>query len=369
MFKYSPINSYSLQNLQRSQIYFNNPLDFNDPFDTFHPATVGGLSNKVFATLFCKLFKKRKFDKKTILKILDGNISKKEFLAFCQDHIDYFFEFNEANENFAYKSKENYLSTIEKNQKKLLPEDIGELLTTIKHNIENTIIKSLREARKNQFSKVGVTCFSRNNSNLLMWSHYADSHKGICLEFDSTLEPFSKSFEVMYDSNIPIIESDLLFEEEHSFESLRKLLSFKSKDWEHEEELRLLHQEKNKEFGYPRYALKAIYFGLKTNQTDLEIICSLVKSHNPKIRFFKMKRLETKFGLEPEEFFYSTPIEVQSKLIMEISNTFKNEAFKLDELHEIVKIHIQKQNLESHLEELIRLGVLEKEDDKYKLKI
>lgn len=369
MFKYSPINSYSLQNLQSSQIYFNNPLDFNDPFDTFHPATVDELSNEVFATLFCKFYKKRKFTKKNILKILDGTISNKEFHKFCDDHIDYFFEFDERNEDFVYKSKENYLSEIQKNQEKYLPGDIGELLTSTKNKIQNTIIKSIIEARKNQFSKVGVTCFSRNNSNLLMWSHYANSHKGICLEFDSTLEPFSKSFEVIYDSNIPVIESDLLFQEEHSLESFRKLLSFKSKDWEHEEELRLLHQEKNKKFVYPRFALKAIYFGLKTNQTDLEIVCSLVKTHNPTIRFFKMKRLETKFGLEPEEFFYSTLVEVQSKLIKEISDTFKDEKFKLEELHNLVKIHIQKHNLKSHLDELVRLDILETADDQYQLKI
>lgn len=369
MFKYSPINSYSLQNIQRSQIYFNNPLDFNDPFDTFHPATVGHLSNEVFATLFCKFYKKRNFDKNTILRILNRNISKNEFQIFCKNHIDYFFNFDEKNENFAFKSKKNYLSTIEISQSKSLPYEIGDLLTIIKTNIEKTIIKSIREARKNQFSKVGVTCFSKNNSNLLMWSHYADSHRGICLEFDTNLEPFSKSFEVIYDSNIPVIESDLLFEEEHTFESFKKLLSFKSKDWEHEEELRLLHQEKNKKYLYPRYALKAIYFGLKTNQTDLEIVCSLVRTHNPTIKFFKMKRLERKFGLEPEEFFYSTPVEVQSKLIMEISNSFKDEEFELKELHKLVKLHIQEQNLQSHLDELARLGILEKSADQYKMKI
>lgn len=369
MFKYSPINSYALQNLQRSQIYFNNPLDFNDPFDTFHPATVDELSNEVFASLFCRYYKKRNFTKEIILSILDRSISKTNFIKFCEDHIDYFFAFDERNENFAYQSKKNYLSTIKKNQEKSLPDDIGELLIFFKNNIEKTILKSIREARKNQFDKVGVTCFSKNNSNLLMWSHYADSHKGICLEFDSTLEPFSKSFEVIYDSNIPVIESDLLFQEEHSLESFRKLLSFKSKDWEHEEEVRLLHREKNKKFGYPRYALKAIYFGLKTNQTDLEIVCSLVKTHNPGIKFFRMKRLEKTFGLEPEEFFYSTPVEVQSKLILEISNSFKDDKFKLEGLHKIVKIHIQEHNLKSHLDELVRLGVLETSADQYQLKI
>ena len=27
-------------------------------------------------------------------------------------------------------------------------------------------------------------CLSENNSSVLMWSHYADNHKGICIEYD-----------------------------------------------------------------------------------------------------------------------------------------------------------------------------------------
>src|SRR5580700_1933129 len=30
----------------------------------------------------------------------------------------------------------------------------------------------------------GALCFSRSWSNILMWSHYGDRHKGICLGFD-----------------------------------------------------------------------------------------------------------------------------------------------------------------------------------------
>jgi hypothetical protein len=32
--------------------------------------------------------------------------------------------------------------------------------------------------------KFSVQCFSRSWNNILMWSHYGDRHKGICLGFD-----------------------------------------------------------------------------------------------------------------------------------------------------------------------------------------
>jgi hypothetical protein len=367
MFKYSPINSYSLQNLQQSQIYFSNPLNFNDPFDTFHPATINELSNEKFANLYCKS-NKRNFNEQIILKILDKTISRSHFHDFCKEHIDYFFDFDKDHKNPIYRSKENYLHSIEQRAENSLSPELEEVFTHLKTNLQNVILRSIRETREEKFSKIGVCCFSKNNSNLLMWSHYADSHKGFCLEFDSNIEPFEKNFDVIYNPDIPTIESDLLFDEENKFESFKKLLSFKSKDWEHEEELRVLHKEKNKNFRYPRYALKAIYFGIKTNQYDIEIVCSLIRTHNPSVRFYRMERLASRFGIKPEEFFYSTPVEVQSKLLIEISNSFKKDKFKLEDLLEIVKIHINENNLRHHLEEFVRLGLLEKAGNYYKIK-
>jgi hypothetical protein len=34
------------------------------------------------------------------------------------------------------------------------------------------------------FQTIGVLCFSRNWKNPVLWSHYADKHKGICLGFE-----------------------------------------------------------------------------------------------------------------------------------------------------------------------------------------
>jgi len=371
MYKYSPINSYSLQNLFKSQIYFNNPLNFNDPFDTFHPATIGNLTNEMFVSLLSKFYND-KFDKKVVLDILKRKVTKQVFYNFCEEHIDYLFQFDKDHQISKYRSKDNFLKEISESQEEKehnFTTEVEEIFSFIKERLQNTVNQSIIKARKDIFSKVGVCCFSKNMDNLLMWSYYADSHKGICLEFDPNLEPFSKYFEVIYKSEIPEIDSDLLFKKNHEFQSFKKLLSYKSEDWKHEEELRLLHQEKNRIFKYPRYGLKAIYFGIKTDSTDIEMVCSLVKAQHPNVRFFKMTRLESHFAIEPNEFFYSTPVEVQSKLLMEIETSFGKKSFELHELHDKIKIHIEKENLKNHLNELVRNGILENVDSKYKLKL
>jgi hypothetical protein len=36
---------------------------------------------------------------------------------------------------------------------------------------------------KRLHEEVGVLCFSEKYDNILMWSHYAKSHTGLCVEF------------------------------------------------------------------------------------------------------------------------------------------------------------------------------------------
>lgn len=43
----------------------------------------------------------------------------------------------------------------------------------------------------------GIACFSAKVDDLLMWSHYADGHRGFCLEFEGSYPPLSKALLVM----------------------------------------------------------------------------------------------------------------------------------------------------------------------------
>jgi hypothetical protein len=60
-----------------------------------------------------------------------------------------------------------------------------------------------------EFTKFGIICFSQHPDNILMWSHYTDHHRGICLGFaDSQATPIERG---VIRSNIPMItpNSDL----------------------------------------------------------------------------------------------------------------------------------------------------------------
>lgn len=368
MFKYTPINSYSLRNLQNGQIYFNSPLNFNDPFDTFHPAKITNISNAKFVELYCKS-SKRKFNEKHLIGILDKTISKKDFYNFCEENIEYIFDFNNLTENQSLKNKADFLNqlkNVEETKTDIL-DNIGDLFMNVKLRLQTTIQDTLDNIRKEKFTKIGVSCFSKNNTNLLMWSHYADSHQGICLEFDSKYEPFSRAFNVEYKSEIPDINIDLLFEKEENSEFIEKLLSFKSLDWKHEKEIRVFHQESNKSYFYPTRSLKAIYFGLKANPSDIEMICSIIKSKNQDAKFFQMKKIDKEFGIEAQQFHYNTVIEVQSSLILIISKLFGSNEFTQEELANKELLEISEVQLKAHLKDLENKKMLIKKKNKFKL--
>jgi hypothetical protein len=91
------------------------------------------------------------------------------------------------------------------------------------------------ERATSQFSKrFGVVCFSRNWDDPVLWSHYSDKHKGICLGFDVS------------DYNLHFIEvnyvSERLPRQQHEEEietMARQWFSTKFKSWQYEKEVRV----------------------------------------------------------------------------------------------------------------------------------
>jgi Protein of unknown function (DUF2971) len=93
--------------------------------------------------------------------------------------------------------------------------------------------------------RCGMLCFSKHWNNPLLWSHYADKHRGMCLGFEideNTLKP------VTYVSDRP----ELLMPPTE--ESINQLLFTKFEDWQYEEELRNwfhLNEREGDHFFYP----------------------------------------------------------------------------------------------------------------------
>jgi hypothetical protein len=95
---------------------------------------------------------------------------------------------------------------------------------------------ALEATEQTAVASYSAQCFSRSWNNILMWSHYADRHKGICLGFDV---PDECAREVEYLTD-PIDVGD--FSEATAEAELRVLnLNFGAKyeGWRYEQEIRV----------------------------------------------------------------------------------------------------------------------------------
>jgi hypothetical protein len=128
-----------------------------------------------------------------------------------------------------------------------------------------------------------VYCLSTHPDSTRMWAHYADSCKGLCLEFSVRNELFCGALKVEYLDNYPRFSISATDEDEN----LRPLLT-KSKEWEYEDEFRLIASEQpfvfpgvpttNQGFlALPEGALQSVIVGELMPAPNRELVRSLVK--------------------------------------------------------------------------------------------
>ena len=131
--------------------------------------------------------------------------------------------------------------------------------------------KSLEHITKSLKKSSTVCCFSNTADDILLWSHYSDCHRGMCLKFDlkKDLDFFSPLMKVKYDSELePAQDSNSILN--HCF--LRKYDA-----WQYEKEFRIVKKQKAGAYEYKSDALSEVIFGCRTSKDDQRIVFSILK--------------------------------------------------------------------------------------------
>ena len=85
-------------------------------------------------------------------------------------------------------------------------------------------------------TQVDIFCTTGTREDLLMWSHYGQSHTGLCIHIDASSMPFSAAIPVHYSDDYP----EILMPAEDPDEAFRVCILTKGMDWKSESEYRLL---------------------------------------------------------------------------------------------------------------------------------
>ena len=124
--------------------------------------------------------------------------------------------------------------------------------------------------------------------DFLMWSHYADSHKGCCLELGITERNNSQwqLVPITYTNNLPKPVGS-------GKESIKMIISTKTELWKGENEVRAyrVYDNTGSNALSPYYSIKikAIYLGKKINAEKCDFIKRIITAIDNKIKVYKME--------------------------------------------------------------------------------
>lgn len=95
----------------------------------------------------------------------------------------------------------------------------------------------LTKVKRHEAARTGLLCFSRSWHNPVMWSHYGEKHRGLCLGFDV---PKRWLVEIRYESERLALDIDALMRAGEDAEAVFiRSINTKFSHWQYEEEMRV----------------------------------------------------------------------------------------------------------------------------------
>jgi hypothetical protein len=159
---------------------------------------------------------------------------------------------------------------------------------------------------------VGVFSLSGNYKSILLWSHYANSHKGFCIGFNvNKLKKFCQKRyaeagevisleEVEYPDKYPFIDYRASKDER-----LKSQLLTKSSEWQYEREYRLIwFLGANKKLKIDDGIIRRVILGCKMIQDDKDKVISILKARKSRIHLYQARNKEDSFDLDFELIHY-----------------------------------------------------------------
>ncbi len=258
LFKYrADIGNHSFDILENDRFYFCAPEYFNDPFDAAIPFDYSKVSSGYLKSMVKRNSKNMIGDRESRRK--KGKELHKRMVS--------------AKSNFGSRGYQAQIDFINKN--------------------------------------IGIFCLSSESKNLLLWAHYANSHRGFCIEFDkekliryineenrNTLygqKSLLQFEQVIYSKTFPLINPET-FSEPDKF---TQPLITKSIDWKYEEEFRIIYLKgANRHYEIDDSIISGVYLGLKASADTEKHIKQCLEKRKSKIPLFKAKMKQKEYALE-----------------------------------------------------------------------
>lgn len=151
-----------------------------------------------------------------------------------------------------------------------------------------------------------IFCLSETDDNLLMWSHYADRHAGVVINFLPLREvdfPLLAARPVHYTDRMPRLSYSMLLNHDQMRRFvLDQIILTKSSVWSYEREWRAVAslRDKTQQYEILPFApeeIGAVYLGCKIAADDRTEIIDITRRKFPSARILQAERHEREFSL------------------------------------------------------------------------
>jgi hypothetical protein len=226
-----------------NQMYFANPSSFNDPFDCYPSFSFDATESEI---------------------------------------ISYFAKIIRRNSPLA-------------SEKRVLHEAIARLYDPKTGPKSPDYLKQVHEAHDRHVAeKIGVLCLSEIADDILMWSHYADLHRGICLQFNSNFSFFENAHRINYKHERPKINPF----RDHIEQVMESVLLTKADHWAYEKEWRLIHYSDGAgAYRFPSEALTGIVLGSRISESNEQKVLEWLAARANPIKVMRSSTSQTGYSL------------------------------------------------------------------------
>ena len=319
IFKYCSLDISTLI-LENNEVLLNEPKYFNDPYDTNILLDENDLSKAkdilinyildiAMKEVIKNHYKNLKWWQKIIAIPAKGTIKLQEITNKKNKEYKPILNYSRMMQRFTNMGLKN---GTEDSESQITLEEL------IKTRNSGVIEETLSESIKNTTKNLLITCFSKIPDSMLMWSHYAENSRGVCLEYEN--ENF---LDVQYSNKrgkfliSKVMYKILWYYHSHAKEqkSEMKITSFliaitpfltKSNVWSYEEEVRAIYSknsvkitEKNGQYFYKMKKIISITLGYRVNEIDKRKFIEFTKKH--KIKLYQMELSHKTFDLIRKE--------------------------------------------------------------------
>lgn len=171
-------------------------------------------------------------------------------------------------------------------------------------SVASECLASIRSSIQERIHRARIICFSERNDNILLWSHYASSHRGVCLEFDigtwKARDSMLPLFPVIYKPNNERPEIKLTNKSFQGTIFVESAIFSKGLHWNYEQEWRLVVDpwgDKDSIEFLPSY-LTGIFFGVNTSSEDKKKVLEIVKASKCNPLFFEGSVHDSQYRVE-----------------------------------------------------------------------